>query len=107
MSQLAKILILIVSFLPVLAIHVLALLLLSEPRGGRTWLDGHFGYLFASLVALQLAVVAFYIWHLKHRSVVPRKQHGSWVAKFIFTRGPFAFADYWHKHIWRVSRGAP
>ena len=107
MSRLAKILILTASFLPILAIHVIAILVLTEPRGVRTWLDEHTGSLLILIVALQFAVVAFYIWHLKHRSNIPKPQHGTWVAKFLFLRGPFTYVDYWHKHIWLVNRGAP
>jgi hypothetical protein len=107
MTQLVKILILVASFLPILLAQILALLLLSEPLGAHTWLDGHFASLVVSLIALQLAVVAFYIWHLKKRSAIPRNQHGNWIARFLFTWGLFAVTSYWHKHIWGVPRRAP
>jgi hypothetical protein len=107
MTRLVKILILVASFLPILLAQILAFLLLSEPPGAHTWLDGHFGSLVVSLIALQLAVVVFYIWHLKKRSAIPRDQHGNWMVRFLFTRGLFAVADYWHKHIWGAPRRAP
>ncbi len=107
MTRLVKILILVASFLPILLAQILAFLLLSEPPGAHTWLDAHPGSLVVSLIALQLVVVAFYIWHLKQRSAVPRNQHGYWVVRFLFTRGLFAVADYWHKHIWDAPRRAP
>jgi len=107
MTRLTRILILVASFLPFPLAAILAFLLLSEPHGARTWLDVHAGSLVAALIALQLSIVAFYVWHLKQRSTIPRAQHGRWIARFVFSRGPFAVADYWYKHIWGAPRGTP
>lgn len=107
MTRLTRILILVASFLPFPLAAILAFLLLSGPHGASTWIDEHDGSLVAALIALHLSIVAFYVWHLKQWSNIPRAQHGRWIARFIFFRGPFAVADYWYKNIWDAPRGTP
>ena len=101
MSQAAKVLLLIASFLPILIAQVLAFLLLSHPVGSHLWLESNIGYLVLSLVAFQFAIAAFFIWHLRSRSKVPREQRLNWILQFLFF--PLSIAGYWYKHIWRAN----
>jgi len=101
MSQATKILVLIASFFPLLLGQAFAFLLLSNPVGGHPLLEHNAGYLVLSLVAFQLAVVAFFIWHLRNRSAVPPGQRISWVLQFLFL--PFGVVGYWYKHVWQVN----
>jgi hypothetical protein len=103
MSQAAKILLLIASFLPVLIAQVCAFLLLSQPIGSHSWLENNFGYWVLSLVAFQFAMAAFFIWHLRNRSKVPREQRLNWMLQFLFLPIPLGMAGYWYKHIWRSN----
>lgn len=101
MSRLTRILLLATCFFPVLIAQVLAFSLLSGPVDGSSWLEAHIAYLIFSLVACQLAIAAFFIWHLRNRSRIPREQHLSWVLKFFFV--PFGVVGYWYQHVWRAD----
>jgi hypothetical protein len=101
MSQATKILILIASFFPLLLGQVFAVLLLSKPNAGNPWLEDNVGYLVLSLVVLQFAIAAFFIWHLRTRSKVPPGQRMSWMLQFLFL--PLGVVGYWYKHIWQVN----
>ncbi|QNP40196.1 hypothetical protein [Lysobacter solisilvae (ex Woo and Kim 2020)] len=103
MSQATKVLLLIASFLPVLAAHVFAFLLLSQQAGERSWLDGHFGQLVFALAAFQFGIAAFFTWHLKNRSSAPKEQHRDWMLQFFFLPSPLGVVSYWYKHIWRAN----
>jgi len=103
MSQASKILLLIVSFLPVLAAQVFAFLLLSKPVGSHLGLEANVGYLVLLLAASQFSLAAFYIWHLRNRSTVQPEQRVNWILQFLFLPIPFGVAGYWYKHIWRAN----
>jgi hypothetical protein len=106
MSQSTKIFLLTASFLPVLIAQVFAFLLLSQPVGSHSWLESNLGYLVLSLVAFQFAIAAFFIWHLRNRSKVPREQRLNWMLQFLFLPIPLGVAGYWYKYIWRANGNA-
>jgi hypothetical protein len=102
MSQAVKIILLIASFFPVVIAQVLASQLLSQPVGNHRWLEDNVGFLVFLLAAFQLAIAAFFIWHLRNRSTVPRAQHLNWILQFLFIPIPLGVAGYWYRHIWRA-----
>jgi hypothetical protein len=103
LSQASKILLLIVSFLPVLVAQIFAFLLLSQPAGRHPGLEANVGYLVLSLAAFQFVLAAFFIWHLRNHSTVPPEQRVNWILQFLFLPTPFGVTGYWYKHIWRAN----